>query len=358
MKRLILLAAALVCSVPGILAQHPLTSDVPCPDMISLKWVMPTDSSVLLYAVYTRKDTTDYVALSRKTCVVQDDCDYRIINSTNIPVYDEAFPMAAYLPTEGQRINFVMEFEKFPLDAPFDIIFSDDEPSRNCLYVRADTSSVAKTNIRRFLKSTPVTYIGKYVNDGKNYFFYDHDGTFVGVECAYYGDYFKVTFDIFNGSDHGIMFNTSNLKGVSNVKKGRKTELVTLTLLDKIEYRGMVKDSDYRQAEKETGGEAVSIVGEGLRAGSWTLPFRSAEYVGLRALSSLASSAEYEMLKPRLKELEDSREERIKDYIQSQSLRKGESCGGFLLFEKVKNMTDITVTLTMDEYDFKYTWTL
>ena len=361
MKRFFIIATILFMGVFTAYSQvHPISSVGRGYDPLSLKYVCQTDSSTLVYAVFTRPDSTEYLALPHELHVSQSDMDYMVMNSYNIPIYDGAMPSAVLFEKERQKLNIVMEFEKFSVNEPFDLILDDLEEDEvyNIYDIRVDTLSVKKIDMKRFLASTPKTFIGKYSDSGLDYTYYDHNGVFVSAALDGVGSrYVTMALNIYDDSDHGALFSTKNITGISKTVKKKKEKMVQLYLLDKKDYRSDLADSDFKKAVSETGAAGMSIVSHGLWMGSIGTPINSAADIGLRALSAVTASVGYQAVKPALQELDKTREERVGNYLQSQSIKAGESLGGILRFYSVDNMTDFKFTLNMDDYDFEFYWT-
>ena len=359
MKKLTLAFLFLLCLASNAGAQFPIASVASSEGDVKLKWVGQTDSSVVVYATYIRPEIADApgkVTLSRKTSVTSDDMDYKLVNSSRIPIFDEAMSAATILDKDGQKVNFMMEFEKFPIDEPFDIVAED---TLSCMFsfkdIRVDMAGgTRKANTDRFLNSTPVLYMGRYGYDGDIYSFYYDDGFFIASTCSYSYEYLTLTMEICNDSDHGVMFSTGNVNATSHVKKGKNLKEVKLNILSKYAYENVVEESDYSNARQEGGGEALSIVGSEARSAAIPFKYGSWENIGLRVLSSVMEETRHQMTKPYMEELDKTRSARMSGYLQSQSLGKGESCNGWLKIERVRNMQDFDIVVTINNRDYKF----
>lgn len=361
MKRFASISFFLFSLVSVAWAQHPIASIASSEGDVQLKWFSQTDSSVVVYATYTRPvgDTRDRLTISRRTAVISDDMDYRVISTDRIPVFDEALSAATVLDREGQKVNFMMEFEKFPLEEPFDLVAED---TSSCVFsfkgIVVDMAGTKKVNPDRFLKSTPVLYKGRYGYDGNIYSFYYDEGFFLAACCTHSSEYMTITFDIVNDSDHGVLFSPHSVSPSSNVKKGSRLKNVELNALSKNAYWNNVARDDYSTAVNSNGSGALSVIDSGVVLSSFKYDYNSWERIGLRALSSLINEAQLQAAKPMMKELDDSRDDRLSGYIESKSLAKGESYSGYMKVERVRNMTDFKVVVNINERDYEFNYTL
>lgn len=363
MKNLFSVISILLGLTVSAAAQSPVVSGDSSNSDIKLKWVVQTDSTTLVYGIYMRpegENAPESINFSHKTNVIADDMSYRLLGSRNIPVTDGAFPVSALLTENGQKVHFMMEFEKFPTDQPFSIEAND---TLSCCMdikdIRIDESAARKLDTERFLKSTPTILKGRYSDDGSNYMFYQNEGFFMASSSSYNSDYITLKLDIANESDHGVLFRTDKIKAVANVKKGNKIVEKNIVVLEKGDYRSVVASSDYYNAQhSSTGNDAIGIIESGVRTSSYGFNYGSAESVGLRALSSILSDVKYENARPYLQQLNETREDRIKNYLQSQSLKKGECYSGFIKMEMVRHIQDIKITIPINDYEyvFKYTF--
>lgn len=342
-------------------AQFPVTSSNAGNGDIKIKYVTPTDSTVLVYAVYTCSGiSTDNgpmsIYLDRSLHVETDDMDYRLLNAFNIPIYDEARGEKALLFRNGEKLNFIMEFEVFPYDAPFSIVERNDGMSFNVSDVVVDTSSVAKVNTKRFLNSTPCLKGGSFADEGHLYSYYEQDGFFIAAYGIYSDTYQTVYMTIINNSDHGVMLNTfsSKFKGFGTMKNGNKVEMTPLT---KSEYESVLADHYRYVAENSTyGNKGLSILDNALFFTGIDLEYRSWGRAGVEVARALVDDAQRENTKPYLNELAKSRAARIGNYLQSQSLKAGESYSGYMKFKRSRKCKLFELEVTIDGRTFPFAW--
>lgn len=358
MKKFLYVLTALAASAFMAQAQNPISSVGFSNGDVKLKWVAQTDSSTVIYAVYTRPegpDAPEKLSLSRTCRLEADDIDYKLIGAENIPIMDEALPAYVVLNEPSQKINFRMEFEKFPSEEPFNL--SSRDTSSLCfdfVDVRVDTATTKKLNPEKFLSSASGLICGSYSDEGYDYRFYYRDGFFMAAYSYYTQSYFTVNLDIWNDSDHGVRLRTDQMTAVAQIRRGKSIVDKDLHILDKNEYRNNVASSDYYEAHNTVGSGVAEGVKDGLFFTQLGMPYRSWERIGLRAVSSLIDDAQEELARPRMKELDATREDRISGYIQSQSIAKGENYSGYMKIDYVKNAESFKLVVPINGYDHEF----
>ena len=91
------------------------------------------------------------ITISRKTYVTDGDVSYKLVRTGNIPIADESMIEYSILEKGAAQLNFILEFEQFPLDGPFDIM--DDVSDGNSLEftdIKVDTQSMREVDQDRF----------------------------------------------------------------------------------------------------------------------------------------------------------------------------------------------------------------
>ena len=325
---------------------------------VSLRYLSQTDSTSLVYCIFNLpEEASDEVLfnVSRKLYVTDGEINYGLIAAHNVPVEDESVLEYCILEGKDRKLNFILEFEKFPADEKFDIV--DDSSRDNGLNFQGicvDMSSPKTVDAGRFMKSTALPRCGQYYDDGKCYSYYERDGVFVSCRSSYGDDNLMLYLSLVNNSDHGILFNTKNMTVTGHKLKKKDSVEVNLPILSKNDYVSLVANTDVYEAEMQNGSQGLSEVGSAISFASIGLPFRSLEYSGLQALGGFVRDVNRNSIKPYLAELDRTRGERTKNYLQSQSIKPGESHSGFLRVERPKNVNDWLVSLHMDDYNFEF----
>ena len=350
----------LICSIPALSAECYKISSVDSGNAnVSLRYLQQTDTSSLVYAVLSiPEDRTDaaLVNVSRVLYATDGENNYKLIGAQNIPVEDESMLEFSILEDQQKKLNFILEFEKLPLDEKFDIVdaASSGEGSLNFKGVCVDPTARKEVDANRFTKSTELPRCGRFFDEGHSTDYYVRDGVFVSLYSTYSDDHFTFYLSIVNKSDHGILFNTGNMK-VTGHRPNRKTpEEVILPLISKGSYVNAVAMNDVATARYETKSVALSELGSALSFASIGLPWRSPERIGLDVLGGVVRDISYEKARPYIAELDKTRAERTKNYLQSQSLKPGESHIGFIQAQRTKKAKDFHIVLHMDGYDFEF----
>lgn len=324
----------------------------------ALKYLCQTDSSTMLFFTYTLPDKVKektYVNIPKSVFVTDGDISYKLVNAINIPIADESVEEYCILEGKDRKLNFILEFEKFPIDGRFDIQDGqDDEETINIYGIVVDTTAKKNVDPVRFAKSTQLMHCGQFYDQGIFYTFYERDGVFVSSHNSYGDDHFTLYLSIYNDSDHGILFSTGNIdvKG-HKVKRGDTVE-VDMPLISKNSYVRDVEMTDRYVAESASHSRALSEIESAVSFASIGTPWRSPEYTGLRVVSGILTDIHNNKMRPYLTELNKTRDERTKNYLQSQSIKSGEEHVGFIQIERPKKVNDFRAVVHMDGYDFVF----
>ncbi len=337
-------------------AQHPVASVEQCADGAQLMCVQPTDSSTLVFVRYTYEGT-DYELrnVSRSMHAEIDGMNYKMTAAYGIPVDNESVREFSLLEAKGQKLNFILEFEKFPVDQPFDLIENESSDAAwNFRGVRTDTASTKAVEAQRFLASTPGVVCGKYYEDGISYEYYLRDNVFVSAHHSYGDDHFTIYLTVDNASDHGILFNTRAIKAVYYKKQGKDIKEIELPYISKNDYVAEVAMQDRYNARSQVSSNTASSVTSSLSLLAIGTPFRSIERAGFNVASSVIADIEDARMQPYLKELQSTRGERTKNYLQSESLEPGQCLSGLFRIERKKRADNFVITIPMDGYEFEF----
>ncbi len=358
MKRVFSTLFVLCCLAFTASAQHPVTSVNEGYQYINLKYVAQTDSCTTVYAVYTKQGSEGIrtLMLGRDTYVNAGGMRYKLLGTYNMPIFDEAEQEYAYLTDDGEELNFVMQFEKFPADAPFDIIENKaSKTAFNFFGVRIDPGTDASVDQERFITSTPYNKYTRITLDGHTYVSIIHDNVIVTSFFDTYSDKaFNISIAVDNQSDHGVMLDVSKISVVCDIPKGKNVEYKEYSLVSKGEYADYLASNDYYIAEQQSGTRALSELGSVIRSSSYGYRYDSPERIGLDVLGILVEGAKAKKMEPQLKELADEREERLSEYLHSQSIKSGEYYEGVVRINKHRKAQSATVLIPMDGFSFKF----
>lgn len=297
------------------------------------------------------------ISVPRTAYVKAGGLKYKIRNSVNLPIKEDGDRRWAYLLAGHNELNFVLEFEKFPVEDGFDI-FCDPEDSDfsfNCHNVQVSRVEEDKMlDTERFLDSAAPVIRGVRSDNGSKFFYYIRDGVFVTYHVGFMdGGFFDTNIlfyvDIVNNSDHSIMFDFSKVYAYGEKKKRNGTvEKIPIAKFDPDSYDEYLREVDHDNAVAKTSGVLDDIghilyrEGNHAEYGSW-------ERVGWRALEALNKQAIENRAEEYLKNNPTSHPKALK----SQTLQPGESIHGYIATKKKKCDTIFLYT-PMDDYEHFY----
>jgi len=364
MKRLLLLLLLATASM-NISAQWRITGcDRADSKNIELLQIIDLDSATFIYGTLTNPgDDVFFGTLNRKTCIYVDEEPYKLINSVNLPVKDEADSKWVRLDNPGQKVNFVMAFEKFPVQNGFDLIENENDHNAWNIYgiqlEEIQPSEVIKT--KRFLGTHMVVTQGNFAESGSNHQYFIRDG--VSIDCRastrsgadlFSCDDILFTLNIINESDHGIRFDFTDKVWITGTKKkGNGTEETrTLTKYTPDSYEEYLRREDYEEAKYATS-SGLAAVDRKLISESYKYRSDDWEKVGFKMLSSLTE----QVMDNNIQEYLQKHPKQRPSALKSQSIKSGDSYAGYVA-GKTKNVDVIVLHVKMDEYEFQFTWNL
>jgi len=332
-------------------------------DNFQLLQIIDLDSATFIYGTLTNdRDGVYWATLNRKTCVYVDDEPYKLLSSVNLPIYDEADARWVRLDEPGQKVNFVMVFEKFPVQDGFDLIENEkDKDAWNMYGVHIEEiqpSKMIKTT--RFLNAHTVVTQGVFADKGSNHRYFIRDK--VSVDCratTRSGDLFACddimfTLNIINESDHGIRFDFEDRVWITGTKKKSNgtEETRTLTKYSPDGYEQYLRNEDYTEAKYATSG-GLAFLDHKLQSASYRYGNSDWEKAGYKMLSSLTEQVMDNNIQEYLKNHPRQRPSAMK----TQSIKSGESYTGYVA-GKTKNVDEIILHIKMDDYEFQFDWDL
>ena len=347
MRKLLLFILCFMASVMAN-AQYKVTSvDKQETANSKLLQVLETEKSVLVYSTFTAPTDDRMYTLNRKLKVVKNNTRYKIINAINFPLWDEAEPRYLYPAKEGQKFNYVMEFEKFDPAGGFDIIQDETnhEPGIMNFYgihlEKIEPKDVIDTD--RFLDDGHVIF-GKYKNDGKSFNYYIKEGLMVTFYNTWYGKDLIINFQITNNSDHGVMLDLNKVRIEGKDEKGKPVEVTRYTPES---YDGRIESDRRWQARVATTDDASrllenKIYHERINASNdWAK-------IGFSALESAYKRAENNRINQYLKDHPNTNPKALR----SNSIKAGESIVGFIPLKVKKKLKNFKMHVPMDDFDF------
>ncbi len=347
MRKLILFILCFLASVMAN-AQYKVTSvDKSETNNTVLHQVLETENSVLVYCTFTVSDDIIHnYYFDRKVKAVKNNVSYKIINSINFPLWDEAEPRYLRTTKKGEKINFVLEFQKFDPTGGFDIIEDETVHENNPLNVygihleKIEPKDVIDTE--RFLDDGHVIY-GYYKQDNHTYRYFIKEGLMILFYNTWYGKDLIINFEITNNSDHGVMFDLGKLRYTGTDAKGKPVEIVRYTPES---YDGRIESDRRFEARQRTGGDAARLLESKIYHERISTNNEWGK-IGLSALESAYKRAQENRIDEYLKEHPNNDPKALR----SNSIKPGESIIGFVPL-KIKKATNVKMHVPMDGYDF------
>lgn len=204
-----------------------------------------TDESTYLYVTKTSRLENEIFTCGKLTATIGFK-SYKLKNCYNVPKYNEAEPSYIYMGKKGQAHNFILEFEKLPLQTEFDITEEMDSGAWVFSGVKIDTlSRMEYINPNDFVGATPAKIYGNYASNGIRYSYYMYNGIILTAYFAKgddYGKYYQVYLDIINNTDHSIAFNIENVKAQGYTFRNGIEKYFALKTLSAEEYDKKVRN--------------------------------------------------------------------------------------------------------------------
>lgn len=355
--RLGLAAAFILCGGTAVHAQYSkLTYDSPC--IAKLVQVDQYDESTVFMFTVSSPEGRERFSVNDNIKIMVDGSykTYRLLNVANIPLSSEN--CVAYLKKKGDALNFIMEFEKVPLDKPFSIVENPDRHSAltfNFDNVTVDTGAAGdKVDLDDFLSYTDYIRSGKYTQDGGEYMFYEVNGLSVATHLR--DEMYGLTkvgilnVVVTNDSGRTVNFSDANIR-VTAIKNERKG-YVEIPLWNVQSYDSFVRSNNAMALDDYA--EAVNPVASSIANYRRS---RAKDDLGsdilLGSLELIIRSTNREKVDEYAAALEENRRRLWDNYIQSVSMGPGEVYGGFVSFKDASyKHYVITVTIGGREYTF------
>ena len=331
----------------------------------SVKYVMQTENSTLVYCMYSQPESdTQYnlVNISRGMNASAEDMTFKLLNAYNMAVKDEAVNEYALLRTAGQKLDFVMEFERIPDGMSFDILDAGDTSSVfNMRDVVVDTTSVADIDTKAFIESTPYEKYGRYIEADLVREYYECEGLAFFVEqgerYSYSWDsYQSALISFVNKTDRPVNFDSGSLEadGIFLKRKDKyksyKPEILSKEKCDKkwFEMDEYEVRSKMQSNPGEIAGETLAFAGVSMRPSLLSL--------GVLALGALVNEASKSDVSQYMVEMNEEREKGMKEYMESRTVNPGETYQCFVTFKQGHDHYSMSFVFDMEGKQYKFTW--
>lgn len=259
MKKLIItsLAAFMFCIGAG--AQYRLSAGS-LPDGMQLVQLDQLQDTVRIYFTWTAPEDNYGFDVDDDIFVKSGNSfrKYRLLAAGNIPkTSDSAYAIAE---KAGDTINFILDFEAFPLDGPFSIKEDAENDSKiniEDITVVSDGNPLMDTD--EFILSNPSCFKGQFAENGVTYSFWNYKGMGLIATFANSNDdthLFYIHMAFVNDSGNAFEFDPASVTVEHESKNGRRN---VLKVFNATEYENRMKTEKFFQTAYKVA-SVVSIV--------------------------------------------------------------------------------------------------
>lgn len=178
--------------------------------LVSMVYTLPSFEALYTTLFWV---ANNYANFDEKTVIRADSGkEFKLLSGINMPISSETEFRSMKFDRQGQRHQFLLEFEKLPDDVEtFDIIEDEENPNGFNIYGihLLKKEPVAAIDVNSFIKDYPVKEYGRYLKNGQYVHYYANNGIIVQMMLGYnasYGQYFYPAIDIQNLSGKSILF--------------------------------------------------------------------------------------------------------------------------------------------------------
>ncbi|MCQ2183050.1 MAG: hypothetical protein MJY89_06575 [Bacteroidales bacterium] len=356
MKKLLLLAIAGLFAVNAG-AQWTVSSiDNSEDSSIEFKGVLEISDAVLVYGTYTASVDYDRVSFDPGTAVYAGGQVYPLKNAINIPLNNGGKPCSAAFNKMGEKVNFVMEFEKFPLTEKFDIVENakNHKGASNYYGISLVPAGVEFfENTEAFLEEYPVTLMGYYYEGNVTYAYRIRNNVCLTCRCSIReGDLFEpldrvYTLDVINKGDHPVYLDREKVWATGHRRKNDGS--VTTQSLKHYNL------GDYGEYETEMDGATAIYYVAGVKDLSYQLRMAKlgeGKDLDLNVLKVLEKMSDNTNVVAYLSDFPTKH----LSALTSGEISPGESFGGFIATQEKDGLGYYILHANVDGYVYTFTW--
>lgn len=296
------------------------------------------------------------VADNIKITVTGDYKTYHLQQTLNMPFSSEN--KYAYFQKKGDVLNFVLVFDRIPLDKPFSMIEKEGKSGYwfNFKDITIDLSKESeKIEADDFAQATDYVTREKYTANGQEWMSYNING--LAVDTHLEGEYLNLTrvgkFNIVITNDSGRPVSVSPDNITVKVAKNERSELVEIPLweLGKYDQKVAGQNSLNVSAYEDEINPIASVLGSyRTRRGN---DASLGERLALASAEIIARASTQSKVDAYADALEKNRQKVWEEYLQTMTLDNGESYGGYVTF-KDKNYSKYVITITIGGHDYTF----
>ena len=358
MKRLLAASAALLLSASMSFAQYSaFTYETPGPFKL-IQIDQYDDATVFFFTIKSETGRESFCVNDNTKVVVDGEYrKYEITGTGNVPFTGEN--CSSYLKEAGDELNFILQFERIPLDKPFSIVEKAGVTTGHTFNfngIKVDTSVTCdRMDIPSFLKSTDYVKTGHYSSNGNDFLYYEING--VSVAAHLREEYCGFTrigcldLVITNDSGRALPFTSGNVSVTA--KKNERKGFVQIPLWSVSEYDSFVRINNSMAVDDYA--DEVNPIASGISEYRRYYSDRSkvGEQIALASAELLFRATKRDKIDEYAAELERNRQRLWDNYLETVNIGCGETYGGFVTFKdsNYKNY-EIAVTVAGHTYIF------
>lgn len=330
---------------------------------VQVMYLVDNGSSVSLLCRYTPNPQAAFpiaMAISGKTKIATADGDYSLLNSFQLPFRDEAEPKFAYVKASRPELNFVLEFEKFPFDEPFDLVEGTDDASSITLRgLAVDKGKDGLVSANEFLSFTPYSEYRYFYKDGSPVYCFDDGGIYLAsTSCEYNCSedfYLELYFKIVNRTQAPFTVKLSDISASAlRYNKKRQKVKCNLTLMDAKKADKEWQSVDVSEIINEVPANAGNYVANAATRAAMAPGMSALGTLGLFALGAVVNAASTPDLEPYMKDRNEERERLMKLYLSESTIAPGDTLTTFATI-KYKGIDIASTTVSMNVNGETYT---
>lgn len=323
---------------------------------IEFKGVLEIEDAVLVYGTYTTMVEYDRVSFESGTAVHCNGKTYALKNSTNIPKNDGGKPCSAAFNNVGEKVNFLMEFEKFPLTGKFDIIENSKNHKGAFNYYGVSLEPMGTDFFEKteaFLNEYPVTLMGYFYEGNTPYAFRIRNSICLACRCDIReADLFEPLdrlyfVDIINKSDHAIELDRQKVWSSGHKRKGNGG-----VSSHSVKHYDLGGYGDY---EQEMEGKRATYRVAGVKDLSYQLRIANLSLgraLDAKVLDAIGKVSEKTNVESYLADFPTKHLSALKSHTIGQE----DSYGGFLATQEKDGLNYYILHVDLDGYIFTFTW--
>lgn len=323
---------------------------------IEFKAVLEIEDAVLIYGTYTATVDYDRASFEPGTAVFVGDESYALKNAVNIPMNDGGKPCSAAFNRVGEKVNFVLEFEKFPLTEKFDLVENakNHKGASNYYGIALQPSGYEFfENTEEFLNEFPVTLMGYYYEGNTPYAFRIRDNVCLTCQCIVREtDLFEPLdrvfyLDVINKTDHPVSLDREKI-WVSGHKR-RNDGGISDHVIKHYDLGG------YGDFEQEAEGARAFYRMAGVKDLSYQLriaKLSAGRILDAQVLDVISRMADKTDVESYLADYPT----RYLSALTTQEIASGDSFGGFMAIQEKDGLGYYILHAEVDGYVFTFTW--